>query len=182
MHLSRQWNCWSLTCSWSIACRRCSNYIFILNLNTWLQWIGQRQLQDEMRNINVWGLGATYIRELTVNHISERGHCSPWSLYINQYWLRARASQTPYAPSVVHVWPILALLWECLKRQPILSFLIKSCMCVQWPKKKIVMSCLAPSETDIHYESMIWNFKIQTVSLNLLWPSDAIWHGDLSQH
>ena len=24
--------CWSLRCSWSIACRRCSNYIFILNL------------------------------------------------------------------------------------------------------------------------------------------------------
>ena len=55
-------------------------------------------------------------------------------------------------------------------------------VCTVDEKKKIVMSCLAPSETDIHYESMIWNFKIQTVSLNLLWPSDAIWHGDLSQH
>ena len=31
-HCSRQLNCWSLTCSWSIACRRCSNYIFILHL------------------------------------------------------------------------------------------------------------------------------------------------------
>ena len=38
-------------------------YIFILNL---FQWIGQRQLQDETRKIYVWGLGATYIRELTV--------------------------------------------------------------------------------------------------------------------
>ena len=28
-----------------------SNYIFILDINTWLQWIGQRQLQDEMRSI-----------------------------------------------------------------------------------------------------------------------------------
>ena len=27
-----QKNCWSLRCSWSIACRRCSNYIFILDL------------------------------------------------------------------------------------------------------------------------------------------------------
>ena len=35
-------------------------------LNTWLQWIKQRQLQDETRNIYVWGLGASYIRELTV--------------------------------------------------------------------------------------------------------------------
>ena len=31
-HFNRQWNCWSLRCSWSMACRRCSNYIFILNL------------------------------------------------------------------------------------------------------------------------------------------------------
>ena len=35
-------------------------------LNTWLQWIVQRQLQDETKNIYVSGLGATYIRELTV--------------------------------------------------------------------------------------------------------------------
>ena len=30
--LSGQLNCWLLRCSWSIACRRCSNYIFILDL------------------------------------------------------------------------------------------------------------------------------------------------------
>ena len=35
-------------------------------LNTWLQWIGQRQHQDETRNIYVLGLGASYIRELTI--------------------------------------------------------------------------------------------------------------------
>ena len=31
-HLNKRWNCWSLRCSWSIACRCCSNYIFILDL------------------------------------------------------------------------------------------------------------------------------------------------------
>ena len=31
-HFSRQLNCWSFRCSWSIACRRCSNYIFVLDL------------------------------------------------------------------------------------------------------------------------------------------------------
>ena len=31
-HFSRQLNCWSLRCSLSIACWRCSNYIFILCL------------------------------------------------------------------------------------------------------------------------------------------------------
>ena len=38
-------------------------------LNTWLQWIGQRQRQDKMRNISVLGFqsfGATYIRGLMV--------------------------------------------------------------------------------------------------------------------
>ena len=37
--------------------------------NTWLQWIGQRELQDETRTIYVLGLGASYIRELTVCYI-----------------------------------------------------------------------------------------------------------------
>ena len=34
-------------------------------LNTWLQLIGQRQLQDETRNNEVLGFGAPYIRGLT---------------------------------------------------------------------------------------------------------------------
>ena len=29
-HLSRQYNCWSLRCSWSIACRRCSFWTYQL--------------------------------------------------------------------------------------------------------------------------------------------------------
>ena len=35
-------------------------------LNTWLQWIGQRQLWDETRNNKVSGCGEAYIRRLTV--------------------------------------------------------------------------------------------------------------------
>ena len=35
-------------------------------LNTWLQWIEQRQLQGETRNIYVLGFGISYIRGLTV--------------------------------------------------------------------------------------------------------------------
>ena len=31
-----------------------------------LQWIGQRQLQDETRKIEVFGFGAAYVRGLTV--------------------------------------------------------------------------------------------------------------------
>ena len=35
-------------------------------INTWLQWSGQKQRQDETRNIMFLGLDASYIRELAV--------------------------------------------------------------------------------------------------------------------
>ena len=40
-HLSRQYNWWSLRCIWSIACRRCSNYIFILDLRPYFNGVGR---------------------------------------------------------------------------------------------------------------------------------------------
>ena len=43
-------------------------------LNTCLQWIEQRHLQDETRNILILGFGASYIRCLTVN---TPGRCKP---------------------------------------------------------------------------------------------------------
>ena len=66
MHLSRQWNCWSLRCSWSIRLSALLQLHLHSQLNTWFQRIGQRQLQDETRHIYVWRLSAAYIRELTV--------------------------------------------------------------------------------------------------------------------
>ena len=36
-------------------------------LNTWLQYIVQRQLQAEKRNIQVLAFGASYIRDFTVS-------------------------------------------------------------------------------------------------------------------
>ena len=38
-------------------------------LDTWLQWIGQRQLQNQTRNISVLRFDASYIRDLTISHI-----------------------------------------------------------------------------------------------------------------
>ena len=49
-------------------------------LYTWLQWIGQKQLQDQTRNIYCLGLGATFIRGLTVFII----HASPTHLQAQQ--------------------------------------------------------------------------------------------------
>ena len=34
-------------------------------VNTWLQWIGHRQLQDETRNIKVLEFGAPYVSDFT---------------------------------------------------------------------------------------------------------------------
>ena len=49
-HLSRQWNCWSLRHSWSIACRRCSIYIFIHDLTLGFYGLGKDNIQDKTRN------------------------------------------------------------------------------------------------------------------------------------
>ena len=40
MHHSRSWNCWSLRCSWSIACRRSSTFIFIRDLTPGFNGLG----------------------------------------------------------------------------------------------------------------------------------------------
>ena len=59
-------------------------------LNTWLQYIAQRQLQAETRNLYVLGFGATYIRDFTVfllfhswstsaNSCSKKDRHSTWS-------------------------------------------------------------------------------------------------------
>ena len=40
--------------------------------NTWLQWIDQRQLQDETTITEVFGFGVSYIRDLTVVSIGDR--------------------------------------------------------------------------------------------------------------
>ena len=53
LQLSRKSNCWSLRCSWSSADIQLYSWI-----NTWLQWIGQRQLQDETEDkhlaLGIW--------------------------------------------------------------------------------------------------------------------------------
>ena len=41
-------------------------------LNAWLQGVGQRRLQDEMRIISILGFGASYIKDSTVIHVNKR--------------------------------------------------------------------------------------------------------------
>ena len=61
-------NCWSLRCSWGIALLQRHLHS---QLNTWLQWIGQRQLQDDTRDVYVWGLTVVLVEHsLTVSKVS----------------------------------------------------------------------------------------------------------------
>ena len=65
MHLNRQLNCRSLRCSWSIACRRCSNYIFILDLTP-----GFKGLAKD--DFNIFWIWCAYNRYFTVHFISKQ--------------------------------------------------------------------------------------------------------------
>ena len=54
--LSGQLNCWSLRCSWSIACRRCSNYIFILDLIPGINILGKDNCKTRQETLKFWVL------------------------------------------------------------------------------------------------------------------------------
>ena len=69
MHRSRQWNCRSLRCSWSIACRRCSNYSFILNLPPGLKGLGNDDFKtrwESFKYCNLVGLILEILRYFAV--------------------------------------------------------------------------------------------------------------------
>ena len=54
--LSGQLNCWSLRCSWSGACRRCSNYIFILYLTPGFNRLGKDKCKKRRGSFKFWYL------------------------------------------------------------------------------------------------------------------------------
>ena len=51
-----QFNWWSLRCSWSIACRRCSNYIFILNSIPGFNGLGKDNNKMRRKAFKFWVL------------------------------------------------------------------------------------------------------------------------------
>ena len=55
-HLSSQLNCWSFIYSWSIACRRCSNYIFILDLTPGFNEMGKDNCKTRWESFKFWDL------------------------------------------------------------------------------------------------------------------------------
>ena len=73
-HSSRQLNYWWLRCSWSIACRRCSNYIFIFELTPRFNRLHKDNCKTRRETFEFWDF-VSYIRDLTV--ISQ-GFVCPW--------------------------------------------------------------------------------------------------------
>ena len=70
VNLSRQQNCWSLRCSWSIACRCCSNYIFILDLTPGFNGLGKGNCKTRRETLTFGDLVRFILRDLTVCFIA----------------------------------------------------------------------------------------------------------------
>ena len=81
-HFSRQLNCWSLRCSWSIACRRCSNYIFILNLTPGFNGLGKDNYKMRREAFQFWDLVRLILETLWYLH----GGVPCWPVHVVSAW------------------------------------------------------------------------------------------------
>ena len=59
------------SCTWSIACQHCCNYIFILNLMPGIDSLGKDNCKTRRETLKVLGIGVPYIRDLMVDLIFE---------------------------------------------------------------------------------------------------------------
>ena len=80
-HVIRQLNCWSIRCSWSIACRRCSNHIFILNLTHGFNGSGKDNYKMRREAFKFWDLVRLIL--MTLRYFIKRNvvFVSPSSLF-----------------------------------------------------------------------------------------------------
>ena len=68
-HLTWQLNCWPLRCSWSIACRHCSNYIFILHLTHGFNILRKDNWKPRRETFKFWDLVWLILEILTVSAV-----------------------------------------------------------------------------------------------------------------
>ena len=70
-HFCKELDCWSLTCSWSIACRRCSNYIFNLDLTPGFTVLREDHCKLRREAFKLWDIVCLffYIRDFTVVYV-----------------------------------------------------------------------------------------------------------------
>ena len=83
-HFSRQLNCWSLRCSWSITCRRCSNYIFFLNLTPGFNGLGKDNYKMKWEAFKFWD-SVRLILE-TLRYMANATHWWLWYKFYKLAW------------------------------------------------------------------------------------------------
>ena len=88
MHFSRQLNYWSLRCSWSIACLRCSNYIFILHLTLGFNILCKDSCKPRQETFECWDL-VPLILEKSGNVMGRLHSMILW------YWCSANLQYSP---------------------------------------------------------------------------------------
>ena len=79
-------NCWSLSCSWSIACRRCSNYIFILYLTHGFNRLGKDKCKTRGESFKFWDLVRLILdilRYITVLLSPHGGRCKKFDVSLH---------------------------------------------------------------------------------------------------
>ena len=104
MHFSRQLNWWSLRCSWSIACRRCSNYIFILNSIPGFNGLGKDNNKMRQEAFKFWVLvrliletlryfyWSNYRNILEMDCLDIEPHRSVWRIWMFRHQMVANPS------------------------------------------------------------------------------------------
>ena len=119
---SWQLHCWTLRCSWSIACRCCSNYIFILDLTPGVNGLGKDngKTRREAFNRRTWAwsmnLGSTVYKLVGSRPLRSFSliHRLSWScFYPNKYtnvlemicleYIRPSNGRDAYMPHSTHV-------------------------------------------------------------------------------
>ena len=80
---NRQLNGWSLRCSWSIGCRRCSNHIFILHLTRGLNILHKDNCKPRRETFKFWDLVHLILEIL--RYIFRTSSTSPWDQWAKQF-------------------------------------------------------------------------------------------------
>ena len=92
MHLSGQQPCWSLRWIWSIACRRCSNYSFILDLTPGFNGLGKGNCTTGGESFKLWDLVRLILEVWQYMSLKKEIHVKPygvsliWIMNINIHW------------------------------------------------------------------------------------------------
>ena len=93
-HFSRQLNCWSLSCCWSIACQRCSNYIFILYITPGFNGLVKDNCKTRQESFKFWDLVHLILENLRYVHC---GLVTPYGIR----HLRPHSSRSRHAACLV---------------------------------------------------------------------------------